>query len=199
MVSRVLAGTDLFLPSSEDLSALFPGASEADAVARAFEAGAGRIAMKKGSAGCAYFMPGRVLLAPRARRRRRRCDRRRRLFLCNLRRPDRAGQRATRGPGPGQCRRGVIGHRSRSDGRQQCPRGRQEISGNDSVSGHPRTEVRIMKSFTFLPADADCISETARAMPRATIVKAVADRVLFVVDPGLKTPFRKWCRTCANR
>ncbi len=57
MVQRVLAGTDLFLPSSEDLEALFPGASEADGVARAFEAGVAQIAMKKGAAGCAYFSP----------------------------------------------------------------------------------------------------------------------------------------------
>ena len=64
MVSRVLAGTDLFLPSSEDLSALFPGASETDAVVRAFEAGAGRVVMKKGSAGCAYFTPGESLSLP---------------------------------------------------------------------------------------------------------------------------------------
>ncbi len=64
MVNRVLAGTDLFLPSSEDLEALFPGASEADAVSRAFEAGAGRIAMKKGGAGCAYFAPGESFALP---------------------------------------------------------------------------------------------------------------------------------------
>ena len=64
MVNQVLAGTDLFLPSSEDMSALFPGASEADTVARAFEAGAGRIAMKKGSAGCAYFAPGESISLP---------------------------------------------------------------------------------------------------------------------------------------
>jgi len=64
MVNRVLAGTDLFLPSSEDLKALFPGASEADAVARAFEAGVGRIALKKGSEGCAYFAPGESFALP---------------------------------------------------------------------------------------------------------------------------------------
>ncbi len=64
MVSRVFAGTDLFLPSSEDLEALFPGASEADAVARAFEAGVGRIAVKKGSEGCAYFAPGESFSLP---------------------------------------------------------------------------------------------------------------------------------------
>lgn len=58
MVQRVLAGTDLFLPSSEDLEALFPGLSEVDAVAKAFAAGARTIAMKKGAEGCAYFAPG---------------------------------------------------------------------------------------------------------------------------------------------
>ena len=55
MVQRVLAGTDLFLPSSEDMEALYPGASEADALARAFDAGTDRIVMKKGGQGCAYF------------------------------------------------------------------------------------------------------------------------------------------------
>lgn len=64
MVSRVLAATDLFLPSREDLEALFPGASEADAVQRAFEAGAGRIVMKKGGDGCAYFAPGETFSLP---------------------------------------------------------------------------------------------------------------------------------------
>jgi fructokinase len=64
MVGRVLTGTDLFLPSSEDLSALFPGASEADAIARAFEAGVGRIALKKGSQGCAYFTPAESFSLP---------------------------------------------------------------------------------------------------------------------------------------
>lgn len=58
MVQRVLAGTDLFLPSSEDLAALYPDASEADAIARVFDAGVGQIAMKKGAAGCAYFARG---------------------------------------------------------------------------------------------------------------------------------------------
>ena len=57
MVQRILAGTDLFLPSSEDMDALFPGASESDALARVFDAGTDRIVMKKGSAGCAYFSP----------------------------------------------------------------------------------------------------------------------------------------------
>ncbi len=64
MVRRILAGTDLFLPSSEDLAALFPGATEADAVARVFDAGVGRIAMKKGAEGCAYFDHGMSFVLP---------------------------------------------------------------------------------------------------------------------------------------
>jgi len=64
MVQRALAGTDLFLPSSEDLAALFPGASEADAVARVFDAGVGRIAMKNGAEGCAYFDRGMSFTLP---------------------------------------------------------------------------------------------------------------------------------------
>jgi len=58
MVQRILAGTDLFLPSSEDMEALFPGASESDALDRAFDSGAERIVMKKGSSGCAYHSRG---------------------------------------------------------------------------------------------------------------------------------------------
>jgi len=64
MVQRVLAGTDLFLPSSEDMQALFPGASEDDALARAFDSGAKCIVMKKGSRGCAYYSRSDVFSLP---------------------------------------------------------------------------------------------------------------------------------------
>ena len=64
MVQRVLAGTDLFLPSSEDMDALYPGASEDDALSRAFDAGPDHIVMKKGSDGCAYHSRGESFSLP---------------------------------------------------------------------------------------------------------------------------------------
>ena len=63
-IARILAGTDLFLPSVEDLWALYPGASEADAVSQAFGQGVGAIALKKGDAGCAYFEKGVAISLP---------------------------------------------------------------------------------------------------------------------------------------
>ncbi len=130
MISKALAGTDFILPSSDDMSGPFPGDSEAEAVIRVFEAGAGRVAMKEGGASCACFMPGEFLSLPGHVVDVVDATGAGDCFYATFVALTALGSAPTRSPGARRCRGGAARRRSRFDGRQPRLGGREGISRN---------------------------------------------------------------------